>query len=658
MAVKKAVASGNWNASATWSPVGVPVAGDTVYSNGFTVTINQVVDLTGSATPVSAGSFVPGQLYRITTIGTYFTGTTNCIIPGSNTGTEASATPAIGDIVQAKTAGASLTGAATPVGGIVNYANAVVSAITGGGFTLPTSFNLTGAYIQSGTTNCLTISAAAAATLTNCTVVGSFASTSTRSIVCSSTGAITFSGASISGGRATGTSVTTGAHGIELTSTGVTSFSGCNIIGGIGAYGLGLLTNALTTASMSNSTIVGGQTGTSYGVYNQSTITLTATTTPLTALQAPAIYNASTGAITSTGNITATNFASALVSPNVSATVRVSGSLLGSVSGVPAAYCAKLLVNPAPTNAKIRFANDGASTYSDFIITSRLPVTTDVRSGTLYGEALTGTLALPAAANVRSGTLYGGITGTCNVPSASSVAAGVPVDATVGIAVLTAAAVTAAVPTTAQITTAVTAAVPTTAQINTAVWTTTGVTRSLTTAPPTAAEIAAAVPTTAQINTAVWTTTGVTRSLTTAPPTAAEITNAVWTTPIRTLTNTIPTAAEITTAVWTTPTRTVTNTIPTTAQINTAVWGTLTGGVARTLTTAPPTAAENAIAVRTNLATELANLDVKVSSRLATGAVALEVTAIKTKTDLLITDRLKEVATTEIVGKLLAQANS
>ena len=98
-----------------------------------------------------------------------------------------------------------------------------------------------------------------------------------------------------------------------------------------------------------------------------------------------------------------------------------------------------------------------------------------------------------------------------------------------------------------------------------------------------------------------------------------------------------------------------------------------------------PTAADNATAVRAEL-TELANLDAAVSSRsaLTTGDIpsaditaikaktdnlpaapaaasdipASDITAIKAKTDLLNSDRLANVATTNIVGTLLAQAHS
>jgi hypothetical protein len=141
------------------------------------------------------------------------------------------------------------------------------------------------------------------------------------------------------------------------------------------------------------------------------------------------------------------------------------------------------------------------------------------------------------------------------------------------------------------------------------------------------------------------------------------------------------------------------------ASVASAVWSaaarTITGGLvdtATTLTNAPtvPTASAIAIQVRTELSvelgrvdqnissrlaaadytapsaaptvtairqemdsnsTKLANLDTTVSSRLAS-SVSTNITAIKAKTDLLNTDRLGQVATTSIVGNLIAQSNS
>jgi hypothetical protein len=107
---------------------------------------------------------------------------------------------------------------------------------------------------------------------------------------------------------------------------------------------------------------------------------------------------------------------------------------------------------------------------------------------------------------------------------------------------------------------------------------------------------------------------------------------------------------------------------PTAVANATAVWSAatkeITGGTVTTLTNSPsvPSAASIASATRTELAVELARVDVATSTRLAGSAYTApansDVTAIKAKTDLLNTDRLANVATTAIVGNLIAQANS
>jgi hypothetical protein len=107
---------------------------------------------------------------------------------------------------------------------------------------------------------------------------------------------------------------------------------------------------------------------------------------------------------------------------------------------------------------------------------------------------------------------------------------------------------------------------------------------------------------------------------------------------------------------------------PTAAANATAVWSAatkeITGGTVTTLTNSPsvPSAASIASATRTELAVELARVDVATSTRLAGSAYTApansDITAIKAKTDLLNTDRLANVATTAIVGNLIAQANS
>ena len=81
-----------------------------------------------------------------------------------------------------------------------------------------------------------------------------------------------------------------------------------------------------------------------------------------------------------------------------------------------------------------------------------------------------------------------------------------------------------------------------------------------------------------------------------------------------------------------------------------------------TAPTTPPTAAANATAVRTELATELARVDAAVSTRLAgssyTAPSNSDVTAIKAKTDLLETTRLAQCSTVATTGAQLAAALS
>jgi hypothetical protein len=102
--------------------------------------------------------------------------------------------------------------------------------------------------------------------------------------------------------------------------------------------------------------------------------------------------------------------------------------------------------------------------------------------------------------------------------------------------------------------------------------------------------------------------------------------------------------------------------LDTTVSSRLAPSGTL--AVVTTLTNAPtvPTAAAIATQVRTELATELARVDVATSTRLATSGYTApsnsDITAIKAKTDLLETTRLAQCSTVATTGAQLAAALS
>jgi hypothetical protein len=88
---------------------------------------------------------------------------------------------------------------------------------------------------------------------------------------------------------------------------------------------------------------------------------------------------------------------------------------------------------------------------------------------------------------------------------------------------------------------------------------------------------------------------------------------------------------------------------------------TITGGTVTTLTNAPtvPTPAQIASQVRSELSVELGRVDQPISTRATPANIpTADITAIKARTDQLNPTRLGQVTTTEILGNLLAQANS
>jgi hypothetical protein len=270
----------------------------------------------------------------------------------------------------------------------------------------------------------------------------------------------------------------------------------------------------------------------------------------------------------------------------------------------------------------------------------------------MYG-ADNGSFGNPIAANVRSGVSYGGgnLTGTCAVPAASSVAFGVPVDNTTGTAILTGSAVA------------------------TAVWgaatrsITGGTVDTLTNSPdvPTESEIASAVRTElstelGRIDAAVSSrlapngTLATVTTLTNAPsvPSAAAIADEVRVelatelaridAPISGAGN-APSAATVASAVRTELAAEL-------ARVDAAVSSRLAGS-AYSAPATPPTAVQ----IRQEIDANSTKLDVAVSSRLA-ASESTKLDAVKAKTDALNSERLANVATTAIVGNLLAQANS
>ena len=438
MATRRAVANGNWSATGTWNGGVVPTDGDTVYANGFNITLDVDVNIGGANNPiVNTGSFVSGQWYEIVNVG------------GQNWTALGAASNSVGTVFQSTGTGtAGNLGTARALATLTTATNTAAGATTGGGvFTMSTVRAMT-ADLRAGTTTCLNVTATtgtlalsglrvvggsatgahgvnstANSDLASCTFTGGGSSASALNNA--STGSVNVSASCTFIGGQNG-----GSHCLNNASTGnVTVSASCTFTGGSASNAGSAINNASTgivTVSAS-CTFTGGSVGNSgFGLNNASTgiVTVSASCT-FTGGAAGlfALNNASTGSVTVTNStFTASAFTNAVNIVSTVADVRLSGDFLDHWSGWKAVSGGKWRLGTAPTLGQTRYALAG-TTDSYF---------------TMYGSD-NGAFGNPIAANVRSGVVYGGgnLTGSCAVPAAGSVALGVPVDATTGTAILT-----------------------------------------------------------------------------------------------------------------------------------------------------------------------------------------------------------------------------
>jgi hypothetical protein len=428
MANARAIANGNWSSTSTWNGGTLPGNGDTVYSNGFTVTIDQNVTIGDTNNPtINAGSFVAGQYYQIT-----FVGTTSFTTIGASANT-------VGTIFLSTGLGSG-TGTAKALATLTTLTNTAAGATTGGGgFTMSTAYNVN-ADLRGGPSHCLTYSATTGtSTINNTNIIGG-SSANIYGLLVSSTATATINTANVqsSSGSVSSGIVLSGNGTINLSNAFISannataiansSSSGTiNIISctnsGTGINGISVVNSSTGTINISNSTVSGNSGAVGYS--NTSTGTVTITGSTLTAGSGgAALNNTSTGTINcSTCTFTASTGANAVSSTNASADVRLSGSFYDAVNGYKAVYSPKWRLAVTPLAARTRYALDGSSTYVDMFTADNTGIA-------------------PAVGDVRFGVVYGSATGTCRVPAAASVAAGVLVDvSSTGTAVLTASAI-------------------------------------------------------------------------------------------------------------------------------------------------------------------------------------------------------------------------
>jgi hypothetical protein len=206
------------------------------------------------------------------------------------------------------------------------------------------------------------------------------------------------------------------------------------VVNNVGSGSINVYGNVAQTGGTNFSGITNSSTGsvTVYGnatcsIANAFTIRNTSTGSVTVIGNAQSITNTSTGPVTIVGNVIGDFVAgSGIASTNAAANVRISGNLIGAPNGIPAVYAAAYTVNPIPSQTYIRYANNGSGVGSDAYL---YHYTTDSLSA----------FSMPPVSAVRAGLQYANntLTGTCQMPAASSVAFGTLVDNTTGTAALT-----------------------------------------------------------------------------------------------------------------------------------------------------------------------------------------------------------------------------
>jgi hypothetical protein len=477
-------------------------------------------------------------------------------------GTAAAVTFASGDVLVSNSFAITVN-ISTDIGGAGQVRNDTTGGATaGGGFTLSNGVTLTANVVQGNVTGGTTVVAYAGATPNSASIVGNATSVNTSggsiSINHTGTGTLNFTG-NITG-DAHNTSV---GGGLSLASSlGTINFTG-NATGGSGALGY-----AIQNAAGGTINVVGNCFGGSAAaIGNQSTGTvniLGQSTGSATGGAGAGVANISTGTIVVTRAI-GNGYGPG--SSGLAAAVGVANSALGVVSVEELEY-GTLGMSPT-SGGGIRLKKLGSNVaIFNYCDTAGAKTLVDATQG-----------QMPAATDVRNGVSYasGALTGSAHIPAAGSTALGVPVDATTGTAVLTAAAIRTEL----------------------------------------AVELAR-IDATVSSRLAPSGTLAVVTTLTNAP------------------------ASVTPSDIWSHANRTI------------------TGGTVDTLTNSPsvPSAASIASATRSELAVELARVDVATSTRAASGTLASDVTAIKAKTDLLETTRLAQCSTVATTGAQLAAALS
>lgn len=378
MANVRAVKSGNWSDTTVWNTGALPTAADDVYANNFTVTIDQDITVltlrTTSATGISAG------------------GGFSCSTARTITCTDST--------------------------GILSGTTTCLTITT----TSPNVVNVNSNISTSQTTAISTLSVTG-----NCTVniVGSLlaltsAVANTRSITISSGGTLNIVGNLLTQGTAKISLLVTNNTTVNITgNVEVSGNSGLNSVVAISATTstVNITGNVIRTARIGSVLSYAIELGANATLNLTGNVSNDATSTATG--NAPTIYSTSVVYINCIGSLTAGRASNALASTNASSIHILSGPFISNEYGMFPFLVSRMHLIPTLNNY---------IEYRDNSTNGALPPGTVASASRMVSAD---TLAdSPLESDVRFGVSFndGTFTGTCKIPSASSVSINVPFD--------------------------------------------------------------------------------------------------------------------------------------------------------------------------------------------------------------------------------------
>lgn len=366
MALRYAVANGNWSSTATWNGGTLPTSADDVYSNNFTVTVDQNVTVlslrnTAGAPAVAGGIFVLTNGVSVNATGT---GLVN------NSGTTTLIDFTLASPNSATVTSTNISG----TGGNPNTNNAVVRLSGTGTLTLNSNWAVNGSVV-----------AITANGIFNLNGSGGHVSTIT-----------TQNGINITAALAT------------LNWVGNMTFVGTNAWAYMSNNGTPITSTINITGN-----IKGSDTQTASGILTNGILNVTGTVSAAPASSSGVAVSGAVGSTVTVNGITQSNNARVLA---ISSTglLTVSGQIICVNECYPISCTRTRLSNSLST--QITFQTDVVATnktlYSPGTALGN-PAVTDVRNGTTYASgALTGTLKVPPASSVAVGVPVDNTTGT------------------------------------------------------------------------------------------------------------------------------------------------------------------------------------------------------------------------------------------------------